>query len=90
MSKKIVVKSFIVEMQKKLSVNSHKGDRKGWLTDDKWTLYGRLIDETYELRRALEDYKAKDIIQECADVANFAMMIADKTMTEERKRKRDK
>lgn len=69
---------FAQAMEGKLALNRHKGDRAGWLsltTDKLWTL---LQKELVELRAAIETGNAEDIKKEAADVANFAMMIADK------------
>ncbi|WP_398457459.1 hypothetical protein [Sphingomonas albertensis] len=74
------VRAFALLMEKQLKANDHKS---GWKDDDPKALIGRLIDETHELidvantpatrpRAAL-----KRMGQEAADVANFAMMIAD-------------
>lgn len=55
-------------------------DRPGWKQSDFRFLFRRLCDETIELDKALfADRKItrKQIIKECIDVANFAMMIAD-------------
>lgn len=67
------VHDFSVEMLKKLLKNSHKAH---WSTVDCDYLLDRLIQELEELKAARSG-SAKDIISECADVANFAMMIAD-------------
>ena len=82
---------FAQEMERKLRENDHKG---GWLEcEPKWLLK-RLRQEAGELERALEIFAAGDvgdmegerkaaalerIRREAADVANFAMMIADVT-----------
>lgn len=72
------VLEFALRMEKKLSVNRHKGDRGGWLNDDPLTLHKRLAEEDVELKVAMENgLTAEEIANEAADVANFAMMIAD-------------
>lgn len=57
-------------------------DKKHWLKCSYEYLLDRLKEETRELEKLLLDdkvsYKHKKVILECADVANFSMMIADK------------
>ncbi|MCK9361709.1 hypothetical protein M0Q28_05835 [Patescibacteria group bacterium] len=66
---------FAVVMQQKIDANSHKS---GWeYCTIKWLL-NRLVQEKGELKRAIEKKLHPDEIdREAADVANFAMMIAD-------------
>jgi NTP pyrophosphatase (non-canonical NTP hydrolase) len=67
-------------MQAKLSKNNYKG---GWKNESVQWLIGRLHQEIYELEEAILHKKDKDyIINEASDVANFAMMIADKVRNE--------
>lgn len=68
------VKKFTVRMESKLRKNDHKG---GWENCDAFKLFDLLLEEKNELEDALESLDPYDIIDECADVANFAMMIAD-------------
>lgn len=85
------VLKFAERMEAKLEKNRHKGNREGWLNDDPWSLVERILDETVELQQhftqggdgvvVCDDYnKAAD---ECADVANFCMMVADRLTTPE-------
>jgi hypothetical protein len=67
------VHDFGVEMLKKLLKNSHKAH---WSTVDCDYLFDRIIQEIEELKAARSGSVA-EIVSECADVANFAMMIAD-------------
>lgn len=68
------VQQFAAEMQNKLDENCHKG---GW-HDCTWHyLRKRLREETAELEIAVASRDKKRIVREAADVANFAMMIAD-------------
>ncbi|MGW8286399.1 MAG: hypothetical protein ACWGPR_11845 [Candidatus Deferrimicrobiaceae bacterium] len=61
-------------MRHKLDANMHKAH---WSTvDNKWLLE-RLRQEWHELEEALIAGDRVAILSECADVANFAMMIAD-------------
>jgi len=75
-------------MQYKLDNNKHKdcpvmnpeGDGRGWSHCSVDWLFGRLCDETIELEEALKNYRGHsptNILEECADIANFAMMIHD-------------
>lgn len=65
----------------KLKKNAHKG---GWKNMSLQELYNRLDDEMMELLQSLEIF-VQDTVKnnpmkvafECADVANFCMMIAD-------------
>ena len=69
-----VVIGFAERMDEKLEANSHKN---GWQDcSDKWLL-NRLRQETKELTKAVESGKIDRISSEAADVANFAMFIAD-------------
>lgn len=71
---------FQIRMRKKLEKHSNKG---GWKNSTLSNLYNGMMRETEELARALY-YEKKDfehIIDECADVANMAMMIADNVKT---------
>ena len=69
------VKWFAKEMEKKLKENDHK---PGWQEDCFEALYLRMKHEVREVAEAFDkNNRAVIIIRECADVANFAMMIAD-------------
>jgi len=72
-----VVKWFAEQMEAALKRNDHKS---GWLNDDWDELHDRILDETKELYRECGKFSKDEekIIKEAADVANFAMMIADK------------
>ncbi len=77
---------FVHEMERELRRNDHKA---GWGDDSRRTLFKRLQEEVDELRVALglccprcrrnasSKSKAGVIRSGAADVANFAMMIAD-------------
>lgn len=62
-------------MLKKLRENSHKAH---WSTVSTEFLLDRLLEEVEELAEALDYGSTDDIVSECADVSNFAMMIAEK------------
>jgi len=79
---------FAKRMEDKLRENDHK---TGWLNDSMWSLFKRILDEGHELSNVIMIYEAmkesepdaskiemlERIIDEAADVANFAMMVAD-------------
>jgi len=72
--------AFACAMEHKLSLNRRKGDSAGWRKDGAAALQDRLDDEIEELNSALWDMKKPDkgaVLLEAADVANYAMMIAD-------------
>jgi len=76
------VLEFAERMERKLAQNRHKGDREGWLKDDLSSLIARLHDEYTELIVALDEgLPAERIADEAADIANFAMMVADHALT---------
>jgi NTP pyrophosphatase (non-canonical NTP hydrolase) len=62
-------------MERELRDNDHK---TGWSDMTHAQLLARLRQETAELTRAIAAVKSPEtIVSEAADVANFAMMIAD-------------
>lgn len=68
---------FAEAMRRKLDDNAEKG---GWEHCYKGYLMGRLVDEARELQECVAGFPvvgAGDVLEEAADVANFAMMIAD-------------
>lgn len=69
---------FAEQMEVTLRTNDHKG---GWDSESFSYLYSRLYEEWHEIWRAYNRPNGKrdweEIIKECADVANMAMMIAD-------------
>lgn len=68
------VVEFADAMEAKLKENDHK---RHWRYLGMQTLSMRLTQEREELRRAVEVGDHKEVLREAADVANFAMMIAD-------------
>jgi NTP pyrophosphatase (non-canonical NTP hydrolase) len=73
------VQWFAEQMERKLRENDHKG---GWENENIYWLWERLREESKELIYAVNltrDLHAdpENIVRESADVANFAMMIAD-------------
>jgi NTP pyrophosphatase (non-canonical NTP hydrolase) len=70
-----VLARFAEEMESKLKANDHKG---GWRNDSPWALLERLREEEEELATAIARCASPEEIRaEAANVANFAMMIAD-------------
>jgi NTP pyrophosphatase (non-canonical NTP hydrolase) len=77
------VRWFAERMERELRANAYKG---GWAGCDAPWLLKRLREETRELAEAIRGGDAEDIAAEAADVANFAMMIADPLRTGEFRR----
>jgi NTP pyrophosphatase (non-canonical NTP hydrolase) len=68
------VADFVVHMKHKLLMTRH---RPHWKDCDLVFLLERLCEEVDELKDAIARRDRKETIREAADVANFAMMIAD-------------
>ena len=68
------VEDFSIHMKHKLLLTRH---RPHWKNCSLQFLFDRLILEVDELQDAIENSDSKSTIREAADVANFAMMIAD-------------
>ena len=76
------VRWFAQQMELQLRANDWKG---GWHNDGPAPLYGMLRQEMQELAYAIFprcEEEAERIVKEAADVANFAMMIADNAQRE--------
>ena len=67
------IKQFLDLMVHKLHKNVHKGRWEGM---DARKAFRLLLDETDELNESLREGDLENIYLECADVANFAMIIA--------------
>lgn len=77
---RIGVEVFANRMECKLLTKDNEHGIEGWLDDDcniKF-LYDRLIQEVAEAKKAIDDCNPDNLANECVDIANFAMMIADK------------
>ncbi len=73
------VRQFAEVMVRKLIDNSYKANR--WEDCSFRYLLDRIQEEIDEVEEALlEQYDPSEVVEECADVANFAMMIADNVM----------
>jgi len=70
------VRAFAVEMEKRLRKNDKKGGWRWCGTD--WLLC-RCVQELGELFSAIDrnGYNSGPVVRECADAANFLMMLAD-------------
>jgi NTP pyrophosphatase (non-canonical NTP hydrolase) len=72
----ISVDRFANAMRKELDANSHK---RGWEECEVGYLRTRLHQEVAELMRAIDGSESPErVLSECADVANFAMMISER------------
>lgn len=71
MIKRKELKWFVNQMEKKLRENDYKS---GWKYENEMYLWERLNEEIAELGNAVGK---SNIIDECLDIANFAMMIAN-------------
>lgn len=67
------VQWFAERMEERLKANEWKG---GWQGLNFLYLLALLMEEMGELARAVLEEPADEVIHECADVASFAMMIA--------------
>lgn len=74
------VKWFAEVMESKLRKYDNEKGVSGWKEESRLWLYSRLVQELLELHEALTEEipLEENILEECADVANAAMMIADK------------
>jgi hypothetical protein len=63
-------------MERELRANDYKG---GWQRETLSALIDRLFDEVRVLDRCLDIASSDELDTECADIANYAMMIADNT-----------
>jgi NTP pyrophosphatase (non-canonical NTP hydrolase) len=72
------VARFAILMERELRKNDHK---RSWKLARVWDMFRRLQGETSELHRELtggkENRRPARVAKEAADVANFAMFIAD-------------
>ena len=73
------VRKFAEQMELKLRTHDKDRGPQGWLKSDVYWLASRILIEQRELVKALlrwpQDIEA--VASECADVANFAMMVSD-------------
>lgn len=71
------LRPFVNRMRENLAKigNQQKSD---WREETRTKLLSSLVHEVSELLLAIDDMDPKQIASECADVANYAMMIADR------------
>ena len=69
------IKAFSNVMETKMLLNEHKGGHERLRIDELMKL---LTQEVRELKTEVDSKDYKAVILECADVANYAMLIADK------------
>jgi len=72
---------FSKAMETKLLRDDEKKGVDGWRKADHMTLLKHLIDEVMELKDAIDNGTPYDVYFEAADIANFAMMIAENSLT---------
>ncbi|MDD5693564.1 MAG: hypothetical protein PHU86_03785 [Patescibacteria group bacterium] len=68
------VQRFAQEMERKLKLNDHKG---GWMKMTPTEILSDLAKERLELGQALAIGDSENILEECADNANYLMMLAE-------------
>lgn len=72
------VYEFALAMIRKLDQHApRKGKREGWSNDEPVALLARVCDETVELCLSIDETPPARVLDEAADVANMAMMLAD-------------
>jgi len=68
------VQKFAEEMERKLKLNDHKG---GWMGMSQDEIIQDIREENIELSMAIANNDVKNILEECADIANYLMMLAE-------------
>ena len=78
------VERFALTMEKKLKTKDEERGPEGWLNHGCTIkfLKERLAEEQEELDTAFDDCHSEELMAECVDVANFAMMIFDKLLAQ--------
>lgn len=85
-----VVARMAKEMEAKLRANNHKGNRVAWLRSSASELTSGLLQEVAELVESVVEHQPPEFVwAEAADVANTAMMLADRTEHLEEVRRRN-
>lgn len=74
-----IISDFNKDMMEKLVKNQHKAH---WNTMSKSQILRRIMDETEELAEAIILGDKKEIIRECADIANFCLFMVDNIKNE--------
>jgi hypothetical protein len=78
-----VLVTFTAAMENELAANAHKGDRPGWMAATPETLFGEIMYHAAKLIYAYRQHRQGDdsiekVREFAADVANMAMMFADR------------
>lgn len=73
------VLQFANTMERKLREHD---DRPGWESEPLDYLWDRLLEELFEVKQAMAKKDGDAVHDECADAANFLMMIADNALRE--------
>lgn len=70
----VIPRWFIDEMEEKLAANDNKIH---WSKESNARLLSLMMHEMLELLESHRNMEYENVIKECADVANFAYMVAD-------------
>lgn len=70
----VIPRWFIDEMEGKLAANNNKAH---WSEESNARLFSLMMHEMLELIKSYRNMEYENVISECADVANFAYMVAD-------------
>ena len=73
------VMRFAEAMEERLRKHDKDRGADGWRADTLSSLLERIEEESDELSKAICEYNADKIRDECVDVGNFVMMISDIT-----------
>lgn len=77
------IRQFSTDMENKMRKHDEDKGTHGWVSMDPKILLEKLMGEVLELSDEMIDYpkttKYDKIMEECADIANYAMMISNIT-----------
>jgi hypothetical protein len=81
-----LLRIFAEEMERKLKTKDEEHGEAGWLNGGTTVrfLKDRLTEEMRELYSAFDDCNKDELLDECLDVANFAMMIHSRLLDPKR------
>lgn len=74
------IRRFMDAMLYKLRLNSHKSNGRKWADATQGQRFDKLLRETEELRDAICERNAVEVLLEAADVANFALILANSAL----------